>query len=75
MPIGSSGRAWDPAEECGAFRAVKSIEFTAKTEEDAVFLARLWGCIRRGKPIPELKHVVDRFHSGWPKEERNAREM
>lgn len=62
MPIGSSGQAWNPAEECGAFRAVKSVEFTAKTEEDAVFLARLWGCIRRGRPVKELAMLVNALH-------------
>lgn len=62
MGIGSSGRAWDPAEECGLFRAVKSVEFTAQTEEEAVWLARLWGCIEDGRPVMELATLVNALH-------------
>jgi len=62
MSISSSGSSWNPHDECGIAKGVKRVTFEAETEEDAVFLARLWSCIRRGKPVPELTAAVEKAH-------------
>lgn len=62
MSISSTARAWNPNDfttESPVRKAAKVLTLTAGNEKDAVFLAGLSACIRRGVPIQELVSLVE----------------
>lgn len=59
MSISSTAQAWNREVELDVFRAMRELTFYADTEIDAVFLARLMACIRRGGPSAKLIAAVE----------------
>lgn len=66
MRFSSSARAWNPEDENGVDRAMKTVMFEASTEAEAHFLAQLHDCFRRGIPDMRLVSTVEAVRkTGW----------
>jgi hypothetical protein len=60
--IGSSGKAWFPQIEGEVFRRMRELTLTASTQDGAVWLAKLHGCLRRGRlDAAALRSLADDF--------------